>query len=233
MLKNYLKIAIRSLQRQKVFAFINVFGLSVGIACFSLLLLFAFNEFSFDKFHKNAANIYRPFSWEKSIDGQLTTGYTDVGGSTAATLGEAMKQYLPDVMDYVRLQLPWGENLLRTDKDVHRASVTWADPSLFSVFTFPLKYGNATTALLNMNDIVFRRLRLRFSLVGGQLVGGSLRGRSRPGFRRRNDLRVGRGQLQRRCGQRLGARRRHRATWFRWISRRAAAITTGRRVSRS
>ena len=171
MLKNYFKIALRNLQKQKAFAFINVFGLSVGIACFSLLLLFAFNEFSFDKFHKNAANIYRPFSWEKSIDGQLTTGYTDVGGSTAATLGEAMKQYLPDVIDYVRLQLPWGENLLRTDKDVHRASVTWADPSLFSVFTFPLKYGNVTTALRDMNDIVLTESRAKELFGSDDVVG--------------------------------------------------------------
>jgi putative ABC transport system permease protein len=171
MFKNYFKIAFRNLQKQKVFAFINVFGLSTGIACFCLLLLFAVNEFSFDKFHKNAANIYRPYTWTKSIDGQLTTGYTDVGGSTAATLGEAMKQDLPDVMNYVRLQLPWGENLVRRDKNVYRTSVTYADPSLFSVFTFPLKYGNATTALRNTNDIVLTESRAKELFGSNNVVG--------------------------------------------------------------
>jgi len=55
MLKNYFLTAIRHLQKQRILAFINVFGLSVGIACCSLLLLFASNEFGFDKFHKKVA----------------------------------------------------------------------------------------------------------------------------------------------------------------------------------
>ena len=62
MLINYLKIALRNLQKQKIFAFINVFGLSVGIACFILLMLFTDNELSFDKFHKKAGEIYRVVS---------------------------------------------------------------------------------------------------------------------------------------------------------------------------
>jgi len=70
MLKSYFKIAIRNLQKQKTLAFINIFGLSVGIACFTLLLLFAANEFSFDKFHRNAPNIYRAYTvWDASTWG--------------------------------------------------------------------------------------------------------------------------------------------------------------------
>src|SRR5256885_16153691 len=63
MLRNYFRRAWRNLQKQKAFAFINVFGLSAGIACFSLLLLFAANEFSFHRFHKNAPNIYGAYVW--------------------------------------------------------------------------------------------------------------------------------------------------------------------------
>ena len=59
MLRSYLRIAIRNLQKQKGFAFINMAGLAVGIACFSLLILYVTNERSFDRFHRNASNIYR------------------------------------------------------------------------------------------------------------------------------------------------------------------------------
>src|ERR1700751_3195994 len=139
MIRNYFKIALRILQKQRVFAFINVFGLSIGIACFSLLLLFAAYEFSFDKFHKNASDIYRVYIREELNTADHINASTDYTGPTSETLGEAMKKDLPDVMSYVRMQLAWGENLLRTDKNVSRVSLTFADPSLFSVFNFPLK----------------------------------------------------------------------------------------------
>jgi putative ABC transport system permease protein len=171
MLRSYFKIALRNLQKQKVFAFINVFGLSVGIACFSLLLLFAFNEFSFDKFHKNAPDIYRAYVWFNSYLGQPATGYTDYNGPTPMTIGEAMKQDLPDVIDYVRLQLPWGENLVRIGKDVHRASVGFADQALFSVFAFPLKYGNPATAFRNKNDLVLTESRAKELFGTDDVVG--------------------------------------------------------------
>jgi hypothetical protein len=62
MIKHYFKIAVRNLSRQKALAFINVFGFSVGLACFILFLLFAVNEFSFDRFHKNKEIFTAPIS---------------------------------------------------------------------------------------------------------------------------------------------------------------------------
>ncbi len=61
MFKNYFKIALRNLSKQKGLAFINIFGLSVGLACFSLFMLYAVNEFSFDRFHKNATLLHHKF----------------------------------------------------------------------------------------------------------------------------------------------------------------------------
>ena len=58
MLKNYLKIAIRNLFRHKAFSFINIVGLAVGMACTVLILLWVQDELSYDKFFKNADNIY-------------------------------------------------------------------------------------------------------------------------------------------------------------------------------
>jgi len=157
MLKNYFKITLRNLQKQKIFASINIAGLSIGIACFSLLLLFVLNEFSFDKFHKNASDIFRPYVTNNTQGGSNdfdNTDYLSYTGSKPEPLGEAMKKILPDVTGYVRVQLPWGENLIRVGNNVYRSEVTYADPSFFSIFTFPLKYGSAYNALHNLNDIV-------------------------------------------------------------------------------
>src|SRR5882757_7341845 len=105
MILHYLKIAIRNLAKQKILAFINVFGLSVGIACFSLFLLYAVNEFSYDRFHKDADHIFRVAQW--------WTGNKDRGPSGDASvytpLGPAMKQDFPDVENFVRFQSVWDE----------------------------------------------------------------------------------------------------------------------------
>ena len=170
MIKNYFKIALRNLQKQKTLAFINVFGLSIGIACFTLLSLFVINEFSFDKFHKNAANIYRPYVLDNTSNGRPGEGSTDYS-PPKTTMGEAMKKDLLDVQNFVRVQLPWGENLVRTDKNAERASLTFADKSLFSVFTFPLKYGNAATALQGLNDIVLAETRAKELFGADDVVG--------------------------------------------------------------
>ena len=171
MFKNYLKTAIRNLQKQKIFAFINISGLSIGIACFSLLALYAFNEFSFDKFNKNADNIYRPYVWYNEMNGQPATGYMDYSGPGAETLGEAMKRDLPDVVNYATIQLPYDESLLRADNKGLRANVTYADASLFSIFSFPLKYGNTASALHNLNDVVLTESKAKEVFGTDDVVG--------------------------------------------------------------
>ena len=111
MLKHYFKIAIRNLGRQKGLSFINIFGLSIGLACFSLFLLYAVNEFNFDRFHKNANNIYRVYRWTEAMNGEEARG--DV--YMPSPLGAAMKADLPDVKEYVRLSEAWGESFIKID----------------------------------------------------------------------------------------------------------------------
>jgi putative ABC transport system permease protein len=175
MFRNYLKIAIRNLQKQKVFAFINVLGLSLGIACVSLLLLFVINEFSFDKFHKNGVDIYRFYSkMSPSDNAQEDVVYTDYSGPTATTIGESMKKELPDVIDFARLQLPWGDNLIRTEKNAFRTGVTYADPSFFRMFSFPLKYGSAASALRDINDVVLTESKAKEFFGSDNVVGKTI-----------------------------------------------------------
>src|ERR1700741_3795509 len=119
MLKHYFKIAIRNLGRQKGLSFINIFGLSLGLACFSLFLLYAVNEFNFDRFHKNASNIYRVYRWSEAMGGQEASG--DV--YMPSPLGPAMKNDLPDVVNYVRFREAWGESFIKVDGNVRRMHV--------------------------------------------------------------------------------------------------------------
>ena len=150
MLKHYFKIAIRNLVRQKVLTFINILGLSVGLGCFCLFLLYALNEFSFDRFHTNAKNIYRVYRWTEAMQGEQASG--DV--YLPMPLGPAMKQDLPDVENYVRVQEPWGESYVKIDNSVSRIRISFADPQLFTMFSFKLKLGNNSTALKDIHGIV-------------------------------------------------------------------------------
>jgi putative ABC transport system permease protein len=66
MFYNYIKIAIRNLKRNKIYSFINIAGLSIGLACCMLILLYNKDEVSYDRFHKNASVIYRITSKNRS-----------------------------------------------------------------------------------------------------------------------------------------------------------------------
>jgi len=155
MIKHYLKIALRNLSRQKVLSFINISGLSIGLACFALFLLYAVNELNFDRFHKNAGNIYRVYRWTEAMKGQEASG--DV--YMPSPLGPAMKADLPDVKDYVRFRDSWGESFIKIDGKVRRSGISYADPSIFSVFSFPLKYGTEKGALKELQNIVVTKTK--------------------------------------------------------------------------
>ena len=153
MIKHYFKIAVRNLVKQKALALINVLGLSVGLSCFILFLLFAVNEFSFDRFHKNKDNIYRVYLNMAPIYGQEAkeSSYLPI------PLGPAIKQDFPEVANYVRFKDSWIESFVRADNNVSRIKVSFADPQFFSVFSFKTIYGNGVTALKNPNNIVITK----------------------------------------------------------------------------
>ncbi len=151
MLRHYFKVALRNMKKQKVPAFINIIGLSLGIACFTLFLLYTLNEFSFDKFNKNAANIYRVYLQVQGQRGE------DMHYSTyhPMPLASALKRDVPGVENTVRIQDAWGQSFIKlSDNNIMRQKVSYADPSLFSIFSFKFIYGNAQTALQSMQNIV-------------------------------------------------------------------------------
>jgi putative ABC transport system permease protein len=147
MIRHYLIIALRVIERQKLSAFINLIGLSIGLACFSLFVLYAVNEFSYDRFHSQGKDIYRVYEWWKFTERQ------GAEPSSATPIGPAMKNDLTDVADFVRIQ-GGGERLVRVDSKTLAAGFTLADPQILTVFTFPLIHGDPSKALKDPNNIV-------------------------------------------------------------------------------
>src|SRR5215468_6599576 len=97
MIKNYLKVAWRNLMKNKIFSFINIFGLSVGLTCCMLITVYLYNELSYDKYHKNVDRLY-----------QLATtfvkdGKEDKTPNTPAPMAAAMKQEFPEIDETARL----------------------------------------------------------------------------------------------------------------------------------
>jgi putative ABC transport system permease protein len=147
MLKNYLKIAFRALWRSKSHSTINILGLSLGIACCVLIVLFVYDEWTFDTFHSKTDHIYRVFArenWGENQDFFYTT--------TPFPMGPALKENIAEVESYVRIvkngtQVRVGENLFTE-------TVTTADRDLFKVFDFELVKGDRNTALATQSNIV-------------------------------------------------------------------------------
>ena len=150
MLQNYLKIAVRNLLRQKGLTLINVLGLSIGLACFSLFMLYAVNEFSFDRFHGKADRLYRMYRLSHPAKDLAAEGDTYL----PMPLGPAMKADFPEVETFVRIREDWGENLVRVGNKVSRVEMCFADPQFFSVFDFPLLFGDSSSALSEQNSLV-------------------------------------------------------------------------------
>ena len=150
MFKNYFKVAIRSILKQKGLAFINLFGLSVGIACFSLFLLYAINEFTFDSFHKNSKNIYRVCEWTEALGKDPANGMS----YNPMPLGPAMKTEFPDVIQAIRFKEPWGESFIKNGDKVSREEVSFTDAPFFSVFTFKLNSGDPSSVLKDPHNII-------------------------------------------------------------------------------
>ena len=146
MLKNYLKIALRHLWRNRLYAFINIAGLTLGMACALLAILYVQDEMSYDRFHKNASELYR-----------LTTTIIDQGSQKTAGTGQvqgpAFKAAIPEISDYVRILAIDGINISSNNKSLAVKDL-YVDESFFNLFSFPLLYGNQKAILSDPFSIV-------------------------------------------------------------------------------
>ncbi|MEO5783153.1 MAG: ABC transporter permease [Ginsengibacter sp.] len=148
MLKNYFKIAIRNLWKNKGFSFINIFGLAVGIAVCLLIMLFVIDEVSYDKFNKKADRIYR-------VDGDIKFGGTHFILAVAPDpMGPILKKDYPQVEQYVRFRDNGGFRIKKGNENLQENKVIYADSTLFYVFTLPMIAGEEKTALIEPKSVV-------------------------------------------------------------------------------
>ncbi len=140
MFGNYLKITLRNISKHKGFSFINVSGLALGMTICILIMLWVYDEWSYDRFHDNADDLYRIIKiWRK--------GEVSHQAVTPAPLAPALKEEFPEIVDTARVY-PTGKWLLRyNDKAFYETYGLFTDPSIFTMFTIPLLKGNRATAL--------------------------------------------------------------------------------------
>ncbi len=146
LLRNSIKLTFRNMHRNKISSFINIVGLSVGMAGAILILLWVQYELSYEKFHKNADNLYL-VAWERLSNNRHYA-------SSPAPFADRLKQDFPEFQNIARLSLHEQHIVKFRDKVFAEKQVAVADPSLFQMFTFFLVKGDIKTVLAEPNTLV-------------------------------------------------------------------------------
>ncbi len=148
MFKNYFKTAIRSLWKNKGYSFLNIFGLGIGIACAGLIFLWVKDELNFDKFNAKKDLLYYV------RENQKYDTYTATFGSTPGVLAPAMQAEIPGIANTCRMNEDNASELITIGNRSMYASGHYAEPSLFTMFSFPFLQGNAATAFAELHSMV-------------------------------------------------------------------------------
>jgi hypothetical protein len=151
MLKNYLKIAFRNLLKFKAYSLINVTGLAIGFACCILLFLLVHEEWTYDTFHENADRIFQVYQTTRILE----TGELRKMRVTQPPLAPTLKEAFPEIEHAVRMT--WGGGDVQLEGRKHRLSMKMVDTEFLDVFSFPVIYGNAHTALQDPKSVVLTK----------------------------------------------------------------------------
>ena len=148
MLKNYLKITLRHLQRQKGYSLINIAGLTVGMTCFILIILFIDYEFSYEEHHTNANRIYKIY-----VEHHLPAGVNQIS-ATPVPLAMALHDEIPEIQGFTRIQTI-GTPLVRyDDRGFYEKGAVCVDPGIFTLFSFDFVAGDKEHALEDKNTAI-------------------------------------------------------------------------------
>jgi putative ABC transport system permease protein len=158
MFKNYLTLALRNLLKRKLYSFINIFGLAIGVAVCLVILKYVDFELSYDDYHKNGPRIYR------SINSYYQNGeFRGTGVLSGYALGPAMLSDIPEVKSYVRTHPMYGGAVVSYKRPTgdpstfHEENIQFVDSTFLDVFTYKAIQGNLNTALNNPNAVVITK----------------------------------------------------------------------------
>ena len=160
MFKNYFKIAWRNLLRHKIFSFINITGLAIGMAAALIIGIWVQNELSYDRFHANKNSLYKLYL-RGTGEGNVYTG-----NITTGPMGNALKNDFPEVKNTARIYWTIERLFSYGDRSI-KAKGNDVDKPFLSMFSFPLVKGNAVHALDGTNSIVITE-NLAHKLFGSE-----------------------------------------------------------------
>ncbi len=158
MIRNYIIIALRNIFRYKTFSLVNITGLTLGIACALIILIWVNYEFSFDRYHKNLENLYFVYLEQDLISNKEISQYT------SGPLAEDLKSQFPEIKNSCRLgriaevlfHYSPADNA-NEDIKIIEPDVMMADPAIFEMFTYPFIKGDPETALSDPFSIVLTK----------------------------------------------------------------------------
>ncbi len=169
MLFNYIKIAFRSLLKFKGYAAINLFGLALGLAVGVLIMLYVFDEVSYDTFHANKDRIYRV----ESLFSKVSSGDKDAIATNGWPVGVTLKKDFPEVESV--LYAKNGSMFLVNHNDKRlRQKIHFVSPEFLSMFTFPLVQGNPDKALTEPYTAVITESMAAKLFPGGDAMNKSI-----------------------------------------------------------
>lgn len=168
MLKNYFTIALRTLRKHKFYSFINVLGLSVGVAVCLIIALFVINELSYDRHHEQANRIYR-------IKSELIFGGNHWNMVFApAPMAAALSEEIPEVEAAVHFRQRGSYLVKRETENIKEPNVVWAGKDFFKIFTVPLLEGNLNSVLDEPNTMAISERTAKKYFSGESALGQTL-----------------------------------------------------------
>ncbi len=170
MLRNYFRIALRNLSKQRFYSFINASGLALGIAACILIMLYVTHELGYDRYHEKAARIYRVNGEIKFADNHFRLAVAP------APLGPVLLEEYPEIESVVRFR-DHGSYLVRAEKGVESArefAIIFADSTVFQIFSIPVIQGNAHKALVEPNTIAISQSAADKYFHGATALGQTL-----------------------------------------------------------
>lgn len=171
MFRNYMKIGWRNLLRNKTYSIINISGLAVGLACAMAIGLFIIDEYSYDRFHTNAKNIYRV------VQQQNQAGDIYDVASSPGPMGEALKADFPEVVQACLLGYKRSGVLQVGEVIVESSAITMADKGFLKMFDFPLIAGNPDKVFLEPHQVVITE-QMAANLYGSDWMAKGILGKS-------------------------------------------------------
>jgi len=178
MLRHFFQIAWRNLNKRKLFGFINIAGLSIGMACCLLITLYVRNELSFDRYNTKAARIYRVTQTFRSVQKGENPGPPapqDFWVWGCAPVGPALQHDFPEIEKVVRFMSPISILLQHGERRIQQDNLIMMDSTAFDVFSWKMLYGDPHTALINPNSIVLTKTVARKFFGDTNPVGQVLR----------------------------------------------------------